>query len=259
MADDSISAVGGIYKIVNTTNGKVYVGSTKNLRVRCRSHFGLLGRGMHYCKHLQADWNKHGSDAFKFCVIELVQDQRLLVSVEQQYLDEYQSAKPAFGYNKSSVAGSTLGIPCSEEKKKKIGAANSGRKLTAEHIEKISLGLTGKRPSEETLKKLSDASKKKMLRPDFRERIRNMGLNNKGKVLSDEHKAKISSGLLNSKGNKDLARSRRRFTNAQIREMARLRRSGKTYKEIADVFNAHFMSIFKWIKLEKENPNGFID
>ena len=63
----------GIYRIKNIVNGKVLIGSSKNLvgiLNRFRSELKLGG-----CRNesLQTEWNQLGSDAFEFEVLEVLE------------------------------------------------------------------------------------------------------------------------------------------------------------------------------------------
>lgn len=76
----------GVYKITNIANGKLYVGSSKDIEYRWRQHKDELNRGVHGNSHLQRAWNKYGENSFKFEIIEkcepFIQFER-----EQFYLD----------------------------------------------------------------------------------------------------------------------------------------------------------------------------
>jgi len=60
---------GGIYYIVNNYNGKIYIGSSINMKRRKKEHLNSLRNGSHYNTHLQASYNKYGEDVFEFRVI----------------------------------------------------------------------------------------------------------------------------------------------------------------------------------------------
>ena len=60
----------GIYVIKNTVTGKTYIGQAVDFEERKRNHLYKLRYKKHYNKALQADWDKMGSLAFKFEVIE---------------------------------------------------------------------------------------------------------------------------------------------------------------------------------------------
>ena len=79
----------GVYKITNKVNNKIYIGSAKEFKRRASQHLSSLEKGKHQNKHLQASFNKHGSDAFIFEAIEVVEGDTLArTTVEQKYLDE---------------------------------------------------------------------------------------------------------------------------------------------------------------------------
>lgn len=141
----------GIYEIVNTVNGKRYIGSAKKFKIRWSKHVSALRLCKHHSRHLQAAWNKYGEAAFKFLPILTCQPSMLLF-YEQQLLDK---VKPE--YNIAPTAGNTLGIPCSDEKREKIAHAHRGKTLTSTHKAAIAAGGMGRKPSEATREKLRTA------------------------------------------------------------------------------------------------------
>ena len=82
-----------IYKIRNVVNGKFYVGSTVDSRVRFQTHRRNLKKGKHQSPHMQAAWNKYGEDCFKFEIVEIVECSENLLIAEQKWLDEH-AGKP---------------------------------------------------------------------------------------------------------------------------------------------------------------------
>lgn len=89
----------GIYCIKNKINGKIYIGSSKNLIKRWKTHQTQLKKNKHHCIYLQRAWNKYGSDAFEFQIIEYTKIQQLF-NREQYWIDKL---KPQ--YNIGSVGG----------------------------------------------------------------------------------------------------------------------------------------------------------
>lgn len=78
----------GIYQIRNLLNGRVYIGSSKEFKSRYRHHLTSLKRGTHHSKFLQNDFDKCGSEAFVFEVLEVVIGSlEEIRSIEQQYID----------------------------------------------------------------------------------------------------------------------------------------------------------------------------
>ena len=114
----------GIYIIKNTKNGKLYVGSSKNVEKRWKEHERSLRSGKHHSKKLQRAYDKAvDKSVFIYEVIEEVADDKLLFEREQHYIDtlgSYQS-----GYNcseKSSDPSRTTATGKKKEKKEKVEA-----------------------------------------------------------------------------------------------------------------------------------------
>ena len=93
-----------IYKIVNTVNGKFYVGSTHNQYERFRTHRNKLRGNRHHCAHLQAAWNKYGESAFVFHVVERVSDISLLQEAEDKWLVEWVGKEQCYNHGLRSGA-----------------------------------------------------------------------------------------------------------------------------------------------------------
>lgn len=60
----------GIFQIKNMVNGRVFIGSTKNLDVVHNRHKFQLNQGGHPNKGLQQDWNRYGPESFTFSTLE---------------------------------------------------------------------------------------------------------------------------------------------------------------------------------------------
>lgn len=93
----------GIYAIKNAVNGKVYVGSSKNLSRRWKIHIQRLRNGTHHNRHLQAAFRRYGEGKFSYQLLEEVEEAELF-SREQAWIDQLQSANHAVGYNISPTA-----------------------------------------------------------------------------------------------------------------------------------------------------------
>jgi len=80
----------GIYKIINLNNGRIYVGSTSRFKTRAYAHNNDLIANRHLNRFLQNDYNKCGSEAFLFEVIEVVSgDRKLRIEREQCHIDHW--------------------------------------------------------------------------------------------------------------------------------------------------------------------------
>ena len=119
-----------IYKIINLTNGKFYVGSTVNQRERFRCHRSRLRRNAHHSKHLQAAWNQYGEDNFLFKVIETIPDGESLQAAEDVWLAEHVGKEYCYNHSKFSDAP-WRGVP-------KELQPNYGREVSTEQRQAIS-------------------------------------------------------------------------------------------------------------------------
>ena len=158
MSIPSVTMKGGIYKIINTVSGKQYVGSAVNLKERKWKHWSALKGGKHDNSYLQRAWNKYSENAFEFRIVGKCRPEDL-IRLEQEVMDHL---KPE--YNLSPTAGSQLGFKHTEETRRKISEAVTGRVVSAETKHKMSEALMGNTNSlghvttEETRKKLSKAN-----------------------------------------------------------------------------------------------------
>lgn len=110
---ESMRKKSGIYRIVNSENGKMYIGSAVDLSGRKRSHFSTLRKGEHHNMHLQRAFNKYGKDCFKFEVIEKCTTD-VLLEREQFNIDSHNFNEL---YNIAKTAGSTLGTTRTKEQR----------------------------------------------------------------------------------------------------------------------------------------------
>ena len=130
----------GIYAIVNTTNGKVYIGQSTDIPKRFSTHMLQLSRRKHDNQHLQSAYNLQGVEAFKLTILTLCGRRDLNIQ-EQAWIDFYVSWDNLYGYNKERYV--TGNGPLSDETKRRISAAHQtngrlrGRTLTEEHRRKI--------------------------------------------------------------------------------------------------------------------------
>lgn len=116
-----------IYSIKNTQNGKKYIGSSKEPKVRIRKHKRLLSNDEHFNPHLQNSYNKYGEESFDFKIVEETnaETEEELYDIEQKYID-----KEDPGYNFREATGPGWGAVHnhrnSEQIYEKIGKVNQG-------------------------------------------------------------------------------------------------------------------------------------
>lgn len=213
---DSLYKTAGVYRITCTANGRAYVGSTVDIGFRFHSHRNTLKAGKHHNSHLMNAWQKYGEDAFRFEVLEVVEDAAKLVEREQWWIDRLGTVKN--GFNLRPRASTNLGSKRSEESRANMSAAQRGRTckpFTEEHRRNLSEANRGKVFSEEHRRKLSEAASKRRFgplteehkqkisstqkgregRPHDEETRRKMSETRRGRKMSEEAKRKISEAL----------------------------------------------------------------
>lgn len=114
----------GIYKIVNSVNGKAYVGQSQNIKKRVAEHFRLLRNGKHNNPRLQNAFNKYGEDSFVWTVEVWCEDVNDLDGIEEAFLSgEAHFVEPLF-YNIADFSKAPMrGKAHSEEARRKISLA----------------------------------------------------------------------------------------------------------------------------------------
>jgi hypothetical protein len=194
-----MSITSGIYKIVNEVNGKYYVGSSKNIVSRYKSHMYQLRRNIHKNVDLQYDYNN--GHKFECIVIESVtlnDTDRLLMMyenmnklrrveyyikndmilpallliVEQLYLNiakqhpdtNYQQCYQADGgelsmETKNKISIKLKGRTFSDEHKRRIGESNRNRVYSELTRRKIGLASSNRVHSQYTKDKIAEKVK----------------------------------------------------------------------------------------------------
>lgn len=187
MQETIVIPTSGIYKITCIANNKIYIGSAIDLRNRKYKHFGDLSKNKHHSIYLQRAWNKYGSDAFTFEVIEYVLPISLIAR-EQYWLNKL---KPfgTKGYNSAREAGSRLGMKNSPEHIEKSRQATTGRKRSPEEIERIRQSMIGKKRTPEHIENSRQARLGKKRPPGVMEKVRQANL---GRKHTPETRAKMS-------------------------------------------------------------------
>lgn len=89
----------GVYQVLNTVTGAGYIGSAVDVRVRCQMHRSQLHQGDHHNRRVQRDAKIYGPGAFRFKVVEFVEELRELASKEAQWIRWLQSQGPGASYN----------------------------------------------------------------------------------------------------------------------------------------------------------------
>ena len=215
---ESKSIKSGVYIIRCTVNGRVYVGSSIDMKRREWQHRRDLALGKHLSHHLQRAWNKYGTDAFEWSVLENVEingltteeARSLLLGREQHHIEAFDSARR--GFKTLPKAGSPLGVKASPETRAKISAALRGKpkspearakcgafwrgkKQSPEHRAKNATGNRGRKRSAETRAEIGAAHQGQKRGPMSEEWKSKIGAASRGHTVSDESRAKNAAAL----------------------------------------------------------------
>jgi group I intron endonuclease len=159
----------GIYRISNLVNGHHYVGSGISIEGRWKTHRHRLRKGNHHSIALQRAWDKHGADAFEFVVIETVEDRSKLIEREQIWINNLRSY--GNGYNASPTAGSQLGRKLTTEQCERFKLRRTRGPVTESERAAMSIARKGKPRSAEVCRRISEATKMAMRRPEVLKKL----------------------------------------------------------------------------------------
>lgn len=129
----------GIYKITNTINNKVYVGSSIDIKTRWSNHRKKLSYGIHPNAGLQNDYDLYGDTCFKYDVI-CECSKRVCNAAETAWTKYYKEDGRCYNIS--------IGTRLSDETKEKISNALSGRIVTDETKNKLSMAAKNRTPEE---------------------------------------------------------------------------------------------------------------
>jgi len=207
----------GIYLITNTINGKRYVGQAVDLHVRIAHHKSALRRGKHHSAHLQASWDKHGSSAFTFEVIEFLD--RCRETLHEREVFWVNTLKPEYNTGTPGIAP-MLGKTHTDVARAKIAAASAALVYTPEFRANKSRAAKESKKAQAQMAKLHAAKR--------------------GVPRSDETKAKLRTARLGFRHSEE--------TLARLRQIA----ANSTYKHPPEV-RARISEALKGKKLSAEH------
>ena len=114
----------GLYTITCLSSGKVYVGSSINLRKRLLEHIRLLNLNKHHCRHLQHSFTFYGPESCRIDIVRYCRKEEL-ESGEKSLIDDVYLA--GILLNSTRDYRGSFGLVKSQETKNKISIANKGR------------------------------------------------------------------------------------------------------------------------------------
>jgi len=166
------SKKGGVYKIVNTRNGRSYYGSAKEFKRRRTGHLSSLRNNKHSNKYLQGDYNKCGEEAFEFHVIEVVSgDKAARLLCEQGFLDQYYDGQDTC-YNFAKEARTPEGTFPKDSVERRHRRSEAFRETWAKNREQMSKSLRERWQDPAFRKRVTEAQKRAAKTPLGKAKIR---------------------------------------------------------------------------------------
>ncbi len=160
-----------LYKITNKINDKVYIGQTIHPRRRWKEHQRLAEKNA--IQHIHRAMAKYGMENFEFEIIAACDTLKDADCTEILLIKQYNSRDKQYGYNIANGGeNGMLGFIHSEESKRKMSDSKRGWK-----------------PSIETRQRMKESRSKVIITPEW---AHNISKSNKGKKLSQDTKRKIS-------------------------------------------------------------------
>lgn len=177
-----------IYKIGNTINDRIYIGSTEKFNIRKNQHSHHLKKGTHHSVILQRHVNKYGFDSVYFEIIEsdvinLIEREQFYIDLLNPYFNIRRIAENMKGTKRTAEqkkymvsqrikkSGYKKGWSHSQESKDKISKIHKGKKLSTDHIEKFCKANKGRIMNEQTKIKISNKLKGKLVIKETRDKL----------------------------------------------------------------------------------------
>lgn len=205
-----------IYTITNILDGKIYVGYSSNYKHRIENHLSSLSLSKHTNEHLQRAVNKYGIENFQIEILEECEE-KFLTALEHYWCNILNTHNDKYGYNiKPTHPDNKSGVSSSRIHKKGI----------------IQYGVNGKKIAEfNSIKEATNITK-----------IHHISASCKGKrVSAGGYLWRYSTENLNIIENPP--RVIKNLTKEEVKEVRRLRKEGKTYRELSILFNISPRSI----------------
>ena len=188
----------GIYKLYFENDSRFYIGSTNDLQERLQAHTRAVNKQKHFNIYFQRLCLKLGIENLKFeLLIKCPQD--YLLKAEQWFVNKLKPELNLAEIVGRPPANRKRGYKMSEEVKQNISKAKTGQKIDRSNYTH----------SEETLNKISQSLKGRVITEDWRQKMR---------------KAKANGGKYS------------KLTIEQVKEI-KLLVGTKTDKEISELFN----------------------
>lgn len=146
-----------IYKITNLINGKIYIGKTKDVKVRWNSHKTAAKRkNKDNYSYIHRAINKYGAENFSIEVIAEYDLEADALEAEVHFIKTYNSMDRTIGYNRTEGGDGASGLKFTDEQKQNLSNAKKGKTIGPDNA------FYGKHHSKDTIDRLSMLAKQRI-------------------------------------------------------------------------------------------------
>lgn len=146
-----------VYVHINKSNGKRYIGITSMVNPEQRWRHGT---GYSHNPHFHSAIEKYGWDNFEHIVLFNDLSEVQAKHKEIELISEWKTNNTDFGYNMTLGGDGTKGCSPSIETRAKLSRARLKESLSEETLRRRSIGLTGRKFSDEHKRKIGDSNSK---------------------------------------------------------------------------------------------------
>jgi group I intron endonuclease len=239
----------GIYQITNKIDNKIYIGSCKLFKIRAYQHLKSLKKQKHSNRHLQASFNKYGTDAFMFEVLEIIEGDKIIRTTREKELLDEQIAlgnwENCYNFQKNPIQNDRSFFSKNPHTIKQILSEKS-KKLwqNPEFVKKITKSRLAATGTEEYKQNLVEGLKNSWKNnPNRREKF---SKTMKEKYKDPEYKEKVVRGMISKEAIEKSRNTQRR--NISVKEEASLKERMAQIKEVKD-----------WIGVKQNRAKDFTD
>lgn len=146
-----------VYVHINKSNGKKYVGITSRIDPEQRWRHGT---GYDHNPHFKSAIEKYGWDNFEHIILFEGFSESQAKNKEIELIGKWETNNTEFGYNMTLGGDGTKGCFPSDETRAKLSRARLKENLSEETLRRRSIGLTGRKFSDEHKRKIGDSNSK---------------------------------------------------------------------------------------------------
>jgi group I intron endonuclease len=236
-----------VYMITNLVNNKIYIGQTVDFERRKRRHINDSFNENRIKYPINKAIKKHGVDNFKFEIIEITDTYEDVKVAEIYWIAYYGSKNRKVGYNLTDGGDGTIGHTMSDEMKKKMSDLFTGRPMPEKTRLAVIKANTGKKFTDEHKDKIGEAQKgnknHRFGKKNSEEQKKAVSIAQSGRMVSDITKQKLSETNMKNLDNVKYTK----IKSKDVLIIRDLRKNGVSAVNLAKQYQVNLKSIYNII------------